>query len=233
MKVIVVIVLVLIVATSYTAFSFTRKVRVSTELTRNTIPFTLKGPPTVSLLVLGDSTAVGVGARVKEESLAALFADTIHATNVENRAVSGARVRNVVSQTETATERAYTYILLGIGANDIVRLQSAEAAAAELRDALARLPKRDHLIVYSAGNVGGTQLFPRLINPLYTKITLEYHNAFKSVVEVEGGIYVNLYESPENDPFIRDPVRYFADDGFHPSSAGYRVWHEKIIAMLQ
>lgn len=234
MKLIVaVVLLIVIIAVGYSALSFSRKVSISNELVRNAIPYTLKGPHTTTLLVLGDSTAVGVGARVKEDSLAALLADLVHATYVENRAVSGARVADLAPEIETTTERKYTYILIGIGANDIVRLGSAQDAAQVLSSALSGLPAHEHLIVYMAGNVGGTQLFPRIFNPMYTKLTLEYHAAFAPVVEAAGGMYVNLYDTPENDPFVRDPARYFADDGFHPSSAGYRVWFEKIVAMLQ
>ncbi len=233
MKWLIAIVVVVLVVVGYSVFSFTRKVGVSTELIRNTIPYTLKGSGAVSVLVLGDSTAVGVGARVKEESLAALFADAVHATNVENRAISGARIADIPSEIETATGRAYTYILLGVGANDIVRFKNADTAGEELAQALQKLPDHQHLIVYMAGNVGGTELFPFILNGAYLNLTVKYHGIFKAKVEEAGGTYVDLYEDPDTDPFIRDPERYFAADGFHPSSAGYRLWFEKIVPVLE
>lgn len=233
MKAALAIVLVVLVTAGYSALSFMRKVHISEELVRNTIPYSLNGPHTVNVLVLGDSTAVGVGARVKEESLAALFSNAVRATNVENRAISGARVADLTREIELTTERSYRYILIGIGANDIVRFKSADEAALELTTAITQLPKYEHLVVYVAGNVGATQLFPWLLNKPYTELTLAYHEAFKRVVESERGIYIDLYEPPERDPFVRDPDRYFAADGFHPSSAGYRIWFEKMVPVLE
>lgn len=233
MKIVVGILIVTFVLAGYSALSFLRKVRISAEMVRNTIPYSLKGPHTVNLLVLGDSTAVGVGARTKEESLAALVAGSIRATNVENRAISGARVQDLQHEIELATERSYTYILVGIGANDVVRFKNPEEAAAELAAALHTLPAHDHLIVYMAGNVGATKLFPWIMRGPYLGLTLKYHTAFKEVVSAMHGTYVDLYVDPDDDPFVRDPERYLAADGYHPTSEGYLVWFEKIVPVLE
>jgi lysophospholipase L1-like esterase len=116
-----------------------------------------------------------------------------------------------------------------IGANDIVRFKSIDDAADELTLALEKLPHAERVIVISAGNVGGTKFFPFFVNPIYTQLNLGYHDSFEVVVKNAGGVYVNLYEDPSTDPFVQEPEKYLARDGFHPTSAGYKLWFEKII----
>ncbi len=228
MKILVVVILVVLLVCGYSALSFLRKVRVSRSLVERAVPFSLKGERTVSVLVLGDSTAVGVGADKPEDTLAALLAREVHATVLDNFAVSGARVRDLARQVQEIRKEKYSYILIGIGANDVIRFARPEGNAEYLRILLVGLPKHDHLIVYMAGNVGGTQLFPKVLNAQYTKRTLAYHAALAAVVRDAGGTYVNLYTEPREDPFIKEPEIYLAEDGLHPSSAGYKLWFEKI-----
>lgn len=210
-----------------------RKVHVSRLLAEKAIAYTKAGTDDRALLVLGDSTAVGVGASRSEDSLAARMADEIRASRVENYAVSGARVRDLTEQLSAAQLEEYALILIGIGANDVVRFADAQTSAATLSEAMKGLPLHHKLVVYMAGNLGGTNLFPSFMNEQYRQRTLAYHAAFARVVSEQGGTYVNLYADPEDDPFAKDPERYLAQDGFHPSSDGYALWFEKIRNVLQ
>jgi lysophospholipase L1-like esterase len=233
MKIAVTILLVVLLAIGYSAYHFMRKVRVSAALVAHAVPYTKTGNGLKRLLVLGDSTAVGVGADKPADTLAARVGEEIRATDVHNYAVSGARVADLRSQMASLDGNRYAYILIGIGANDVIRFGDPDGSAAVLSTILEQLPPHDHLIVYMAGNVGGAQLFPRILNPQYTRRTLAFHKAFAAVVSDAGGAYVNLYVDPAKDPFIQNPDRYLAADGLHPSSAGYLVWFEKIRTVLQ
>ncbi len=213
---------------AFSAYDFNKKLRISRLLVQRAVPFRLKGERGVSVLVLGDSTAVGVGADKPEDSLAALLAGAVHATQVDNWAISGARVKDLAREVQEIRKEKYNYILIGIGGNDVIRFGDANATAAHLATILSGLPVHNHLIVYMAGNVGATQLFPRVLNPEYTKRTLAFHEAFAPVVAAAGGTYVNLYRDPAQDPFIKSPEIYLAPDGLHPSSAGYKLWFDRI-----
>lgn len=216
----------------YPAYSFLRKVRISSGLIERAIPYQLAGERGVSVLVLGDSTAVGVGAENQKDTLAALLSDRVHATQLDNFAVSGARVRDLAHQVQNIRKEKYNYILIGIGGNDVIRFGNAKNAARHLSVILSGLPVHDRLIVYMAGNVGATQLFPKVMNPQYRNRSLRFHSEFSTVVSGAGGTYVNLYSPPETDPFLKHPELYLAKDGLHPSSAGYKLWFERISAAL-
>lgn len=188
----------------------------------------LSGDFSKTLLVLGDSTAVGVGAAAPEESVAGLVAAHIGATYVENRGETGACVEDLKVQIETAKLRRYDLILVQIGGNDIVLLRSAKRAAQKLDILLMSLPEAGKVILFTAGNVGGATTFPMTVRPFHTWTNLAFHKWFAKVAKRRKMTYVNLYEPASRDLFIKEPERYLSEDGLHPSSEGYALWFEKL-----
>lgn len=237
MKTLFFVVLLLMLAAApvtYWGCVFLQKYQISRALIRQATPYSQLGNNyATTLLVLGDSTGVGVGAVRSEDSVAGRLASAVHATYVENRAVSGAVVADIAQQLSSAALTKYDIILIQVGGNDIVRFHNPKATAEKLsssiRTAVAHSGKT---ILMSAGNVGATTNFPEPMRPWYTKLTLRFHEAFGVMAAKEGATYVNLYESPESDPFRADPDRYLAIDGFHPSSEGYGLWFERLEATV-
>lgn len=186
-----------------------------------------------TLLVLGDSTGVGVGADTPEDTVAGRLSEYLGATYVENHAVSGAMTVELKEQISKAALEQYDVILIQIGGNDILAFHDARATAAELSEALGTLPKAGEVLVMSAGNVGGGTLFPPPMRPFHTLKNLEFHKEFARVAHGWNALYVNLYEPFWKDPFLRNPYRYLSRDGLHPSSYGYGLWFEKVRKALE
>lgn len=234
MKIIPLVILaLLVVGILYYGGSMYQKFRVSQSLVQRAEPFTRTGETaSTTLLVLGDSTAVGVGADRPEDTLGARLATAIDAEYVENQARSGAVTADLDAQIDGASRTQYDYVLVQIGANDIIRFRSADTVARQLAAALAQLPEHDHLIVLTAGNVGAAPFFPSFMGPFYTKRNKEYQEQFALVVREAGGTYVDLYEPPDEDVFAQQPDVYLAADGLHPSSKGYERWFEAVAAHL-
>ena len=227
--VLIVLTLAAIVLLAYWGIRVALGVQVSKRLIQEAIPYEKQSTDTsVSFLVLGDSTAVGVGANTPEDSLAGRVAKYIGATEVENYAVSGATVRDLPGQIKKAQLAVYSVILVQIGANDIVRFHPAGSTSALLAEELKALPKAGTVIVISAGDVGDATLIPPLLRPFYTRLNRAYHAAFQAALFPEGIRYVNLGAAPGSDLFSNYPKTYLAADGFHPSSAGYGVWFNAI-----
>ena len=148
-----------------------------------TVPFEMYSDVhSTSVLVLGDSTAVGVGASRPAESVPGLFTKEVGATYVENHALSRAQVRDLSSQISKAKLASYTYILIQIGANDVTHAHNVDDIARHLGEVMSTLPPHQHLFVLMAGNVGGASAFPWYIKPYYTRLTLQYHKEFAEVV---------------------------------------------------
>lgn len=219
----------------YWTFAFFQKFQVSRVLIEETTPYQLLGGDyTRTLLVLGDSTGVGVGAMESQDSVAGRLAQAMGATYVENRAVSGAESADVEQQLKQASLGSYEAILIQVGANDIVHFHDAAKSADVLSGAVREAVSRSNTtVLMSAGNVGATTNFPIFMKPFYTRLTLQYHDAFGTMAAQAGAIYVNLYEPAQTDPFVADPDRYLAIDGFHPSSEGYGLWFDRLWKVLK
>ncbi len=206
--------------------------KISKGLVDNAVPYQ-RAVGTGTVLVIGDSTGVGVGVSTPEDSIAGLIALLYADRRVENHSVSGAQIQDIEGQLAKAGEEHFALILLQIGANDIIRFRSSTKAGKEIAPLLQKLVQRaDRVIFISAGNVGGAYLFPWFLRPYYHHLTLQYHAEFARVSSKAGVVYVNLYTPPKQDLFILEPTVYFAGDRLHPSSAGYALWFGKIASIL-
>lgn len=212
----------------YYGARFMSAIQRSKVLAQKSVPFTLDKGPGFSMLVLGDSTAVGVGADKPEDSVPARVAATQHATHVENYGVSGAIVDDLPIQITEAIQSSYDLILVQIGGNDITRLHPAVQTARMLVSILKALPPSKQVVVISAGDVGAATIIPPFFRPIFTKLNLAYHAEFTKALTAEGYTYVNIHAFPDNYLFTSQPEIYLASDGFHPSSAGYGIWFNAI-----
>lgn len=217
---------------AYSGVKFYLTVQVSKKLIHTTVPYEKPGEEGARVLVLGDSTAVGVGSDSPEESLAGRVSTYLNAGSVENYAKSGARAKDLQGQIVNAKYGSYQLILIQIGGNDIIRFTGSDAAANELRNAIALLPEAEKIVIISAGDVGGATLFPAPVRPFHTKLNNEYHAAFEKVANETSTTYVNFGSSPATKVINEHPELYLAKDGLHPSSAGYALWFDAIRSSL-
>jgi len=217
---------------AYWGVKFFMTVQVSKKIINSTVAFQKVGEGENTVLVLGDSTAVGIGAEHPEESVAGRVSTFLQADSVENYAVSGAVTADLNEQSKNATRSAYRLILIQIGGNDIIRFNSSENAGQELRAAIRNLPRAEKVVIISAGDVGGATLFPWPVRPFHTRLNKQYHETFARVAQEEGVTYVNFGNSPATKAINQKPEVYLAADGLHPSSEGYRLWFEEIQSSL-
>ena len=223
------IIVVVLALIAYAAANLYFKARVARELMDHETPFVHESEDhSKTLLVLGDSTGVGVGAERPEHTVAGRLAEYVGATHVENYAVSGAETADLLEQIEKAKLPRYDYILVHIGGNDILAFHNAKKVAQTLNETLPVLPKAGQVLLMSAGNVGGVTMFPFVLRPFHTALNLRYHKEFERVCHAWGVTYVNLFEPFWKDAFLRDPNRYLSRDGVHPSTYGYGLWFDKM-----
>lgn len=225
----IVTVVIVLAIIAYAACNTLIKAKVSAVLMEHAVAYKKEtGDYARTMLVLGDSTGVGIGADKPEESVAGLVATYQGATHVENYAVSGAAVEELPGQIKQAKLKRYDLTLIHIGGNDILAFHDPKKTAERLSQILPTLPEAGRVVIMSAGNVGGATIFPWIIRPFHTWLTLQFHAAFDEVAARHHAVYINLYEPPHRDLFLKDPERYLAPDGLHPSSEGYALWFEKV-----
>lgn len=225
----IVAVIAVLIYVSYWGANTFFKARASKALMENPTPYHRPSDDRrFSLLVLGDSTAVGIGADKPEDSVPGLLAHFVGATHVENYAVVGAGVEDLPSQVSKAQLTRYDLILLMTGGNNILAFDDVRWAGRTLGEVIAELPQAGKVILMSAGNAGGATIFPPPVRFFHTQTNKRYHQEFERVAHAWGALYVNLYEPKGQDPFLDNPGFYLSEDGLHPSSEGYRLWFEKL-----
>ncbi|MDI1340614.1 GDSL-type esterase/lipase family protein [Polaromonas sp.] len=200
----------------------------SVVLARQSEPFEASpAPATASLLVVGDSTAVGTGASSPATSIAGLIARDHPQLTIVNRARDGARFADIAAQLE-GQQRFDAILVLG-GGNDVIRftgdaqLEQNIARAAELARVRARL-----VVFMPSGNVGSAPFFFAPWSWLMTRRSETLHRFVRQAATDNGAVYVNLFKDKADDPFAQRPDELNARDGLHPSDAGYRLWYDEL-----
>ena len=212
----------------FEAMQFYTRFRTSSELVLTATPFThQQSNPTSTVLVVGDSTAVGVGSD-PSESIAGRIHQSFPKANIENRGTSGFKTADVAHQLQSL-EGNYDYIVIQIGANDIVRLTNLSHVEDSLNTALRLATAHsNNVLLLTSGNVGTAPMFPYPLRLIYTRRTLQVRDLFKKTADQHDVTYIDLFKPYNEDPFAEDPDTYYADDKFHPSGAGYGVWYENV-----
>ncbi len=205
------------------------KIGESRELVRASEP--LQAAPagaTASLLIVGDSTAVGTGASSPAASVAGLIARDNPSLRIVNLGRDGARFAQIEQQLQASAERFDAVLVLG-GGNDVIRFTNEEELRASVRRVAQLARKRsDTVILMPSGNVGNAPFFFPPASWLMTRRSQDLHEMVREAAQATGASYVNLYKPKAQDPFAQRPKELHARDGLHPSDAGYRLWYGEL-----
>ena len=183
-----------------------------------------------TIVVAGDSTAFGVGA-LPAESTAGRIAALYPYARVVNVAKSGARVGKVVDQLDSLDIESADMILIHACANDVLEFRSPRKVERDLRAAIARARRLSANVVLMPGhNFSVAPFFLRPLSHIIMWHAMRVHAIVKRVTAETGVIFVDIIGTPNEDPFIREPRRYYCPDGLHPSGEGYAVWFAALLA---
>jgi lysophospholipase L1-like esterase len=205
-----------------------QNLRHATRLTRLSRPFHASPESAeASLLIVGDSTALGTGASTPQASLAGRIAAHYPSLRIRNLARAGARFADIAEQLRNAGQ--HDLILVAGGANDVMRFTSESRLARDIELTLARAASQaGQVILVPAPNVGNAPFFPRPLSWLLSHRARLLHRLARASAGTVGAAYVDLYREQAADPFAQDPQRLIAADRLHPSDAGYAVWFDEL-----
>jgi lysophospholipase L1-like esterase len=200
----------------------------SVELARLSRPLQhLLDQPSLRLLVVGDSTAVGTGATAPQASVSGLLAEHFPGLQIDNRARDGAKFAELLAQLDG--EERFDMVLVMAGGNDVVRLRGLGALRSDVERVTQRARQRADLVVLMpAGNVGNAPFFFAPVSWLMTWRSRQLHNFALEAASHRGTLLVNLFREAADDPFVQRQ-ELNAADGLHPSDAGYRVWFDELM----
>jgi len=184
--------------------------------------------PALRLLILGDSSAAGVGAPHQDQALSGHLTQALSAHfTVEWQVVarSGWRTAQALTVIRALPPRRYDAAVLALGVNDVTKGvpmrrwldQQAELAAHLLRSRGVRR-------IYASGvpPMGG---FPLLPHPLRRHVG-QRAEAFDHALAQACARDAARRHLPF-DPALLSP-EMMAEDGFHPSPRLYRLWAARL-----
>lgn len=185
----------------------------------------LAGEP-LHCLLLGDSTMVGYGMKVVDETPSALIGIGLShvlgtPVQVHNESVVGARSSDLHAQISAAEEHKPQLAIILVGANDITHQVPAKRSARRLASAVRRLRSMGTEVV--VGSVPDFGTIKPLPVPLRTvcRYWSRHLARRQTVAAVEAGARVVSLADVLEPLFLVKGDALFGDDRFHPSAHGY------------
>jgi lysophospholipase L1-like esterase len=182
--------------------------------------------PALRLLVIGDSTAAGVGVDHAELGLGGRLAEALAART--GRPVqwwaagrNGATARDLVLHfLPPALEQRYDLVFVTVGANDALALRSARAFRRDIRRILQRTFAAHPHTALLMSSLPAFFRFRLLPDPLRRSL-YRHSQALEGEARALVNAHPRAHMSPPPPPYTEG---FFASDEFHPSAIGYRDW---------
>ncbi|WP_457422860.1 SGNH/GDSL hydrolase family protein [Roseateles sp. P5_E7] len=188
------------------------------------------------LLIVGDSSAAGVGAAHQDEALAGRLAQALSTrlgqpVGWQLIATSGHRSVQALAALQAAELAPADVLITSLGVNDVVDqvLPREALIALDAIEAHARERAGVRISVHCAAPP--MQSFPLLPQPLrwfFGQQAARFNAALAA--QVHGQAWRRVVHLPE--AMQRDAAALMAADGFHPGPRGYALWAEALVERI-
>lgn len=187
-------------------------------------------------VVLGDSTAAGLGAGSPEHAYATLLSERLgsdgYRVELIAYGVSGARIRDVAQdQVPLALDADPDLVFIGIGANDSTHLTSLSSVETNMDQALTELEKTGAPIVVAGPPDMRAHAWLEPLRSIVGWRGRQVAARIEAVAARHGLLAVPLARLT-GPYFAAHPDDAYAADNFHPGPGGYRAWADAIYPVL-
>jgi lysophospholipase L1-like esterase len=184
----------------------------------------------VKLLVIGESTAAGVGARTHENGLAGQFAKYLSrklGKTVDWRVIgrTGITVKETIRElVPQIPNEQFDYVLLALCGNEVLKVRSPLSFRRNMTKLLGILREKNPDAMFFMTNAPAVRLSPVLPQPIKFLLgelsALHDSNAREFTADMKNVFY---FDQPSEVP------EGFFSDGIHPSESGYAAWSKRMI----
>lgn len=185
---------------------------------------------TLSLLILGDSAAAGVGvAHQNDALLGAVVSALQHQYQVHWRleAQSGDTTSQVIQKTQKMVNQKYDVVVTSVGVNDVTRLMSARTWIKQQQQFYQLIQAKFQPELIIATGVPPMHLFPALPNPLswlFGQYAKQMNLQLEKIVSKQKDMQWIEYDIQKYQSMNLE----MAKDGFHPSKEIYQIWGKDV-----
>ena len=179
-------------------------------------------------LILGDSTAAGVGGDY-EKGIAVGTAEGLardgRRVELVNLSVSGARIHDVLTKQLPKAQGKFDLVLLDVGANDVIRLTPSSRFERDFEETVKQILTAHcsaRVVVTGSPDMGAPPRIPRLLRPLAAFRTRRINVIANRMADRYDLTFAPI--AAATGPLFRKDRSLFDADRFHPNDAGYATW---------
>jgi lysophospholipase L1-like esterase len=186
----------------------------------------------LSLLILGDSAAAGVG--VSKQSLA-LSGQLVSALGSDFQvswkliAQTGHTAKEVLAKLQAASPEKFDFVVTSIGVNDVTHGTKTKKWIDQQGQIIELLQSKFHSRYIVLSSIPPMHLFPALPQPLRWYLGVrakQLNSALKNFVEGSNRCEFVTTEYPLD-------AECMAADGFHPGALAYSIWGNHVAGIIR
>jgi lysophospholipase L1-like esterase len=181
------------------------------------------------VLVVGDSTARGVGASHQSKSIIGLLAKDFPEFFIVNQSQDALDAKGLESILQARQTESFDYVLIHIGGMDALRLTPLQSFSKQLQQSLilANNIASQKVFLISVNNIGTAKFFSPFLRPIFSRRSKQIAQTCDAECQKQNVRHVSLYAESTIDP-LGASESMFAEDKIHPSDAGYAIWYGQL-----
>ncbi|MCO4799897.1 MAG: SGNH/GDSL hydrolase family protein [Colwelliaceae bacterium] len=179
----------------------------------------------LKLLIIGDSSAAGVGVNKQEKALAGQLSLSLSShlsVNWQLIAKNGFTSTNILNELEKLPIQDFDFILVSVGVNDVTHLTRSRHWINNLEQMISLINSKFSAPKIIFSSLPPMHLFSGIPQPLRWCLgeRAKKLNTLMSIVARNNNCSILAVEIPFSD-------KYLADDNFHPSHHAYQLWADQ------
>lgn len=189
----------------------------------------------LSLLIIGDSAAAGVGVETQQDALSGAIITELgneFTLTWKLQAQTGNTTQQVIQAAKQISDQQYDIVITSIGVNDVTKFTSARSWLKQQEQLFADIQNRFKPKLIIVSGVPPMQHFPALPNPLawlFGKYAAQMNQVLQQWLMPQDKFKFIQYDIKEFQA-LDLPM---ASDGFHPSKEIYAIWGQKVAFLVR
>ena len=199
------------------------------------------GKTALSILIVGDSAAAGVGVENQQDALlGSILTELQHDFDLRYQleARTGDTTLQVLERMQMLEMQPFDIVITSVGVNDVTKLISPQKWIQQQQEFYTVIERKFSPKMVLVTSVPPMNLFPALPNPLswlFGQYSSAMNNKLEKLIEQK-----RKFENAGDYHLIQFDLAHFktlnlqmAEDGFHPSKEIYQLWAKQIVEKIQ
>lgn len=191
--------------------------------------------PILSLLIVGDSAAAGVGVETQQDALLGAILQKLDKHFTVHwclQAKSGDSSTKIMQNINTLPSTPYDVVITSVGVNDVTQFMGAKNWIAKQKQLYTLIESKFSPKLVVATGVPPMNEFPALPNPLgwlFGQYAAQMNQKLRAFVKLHSNMQLIEYDLAQYKMLNLN----MAEDGFHPSKEVYQIWGSQVAEKIR